>query len=423
VILDFKQVQHTFLPLYHKLKSAKKRYIVNLGGSGSGKSFSSHQLELLNLLSSEAGDTLVLRKNSSNIRLSCYKLFKEIALLYNIHHFFKWTYSGDNRAIISKHTGKGIYFSGANDIENLKSTAGMKRVLMEEASQFTFDDFLEITRRVRGYNDIQYILNLNPISERHWIKTELLDKPEWKNDVQGFKTTYLNNPFLSEQDRLYYETLKVANYDQYRIYALALWGIENRESKFAYNFQQGKYTGLVTFNASLPVYLSFDFNVEPLTCTAWQFRVGEFCLCIDEFKLENSDVTSFGNMIFSKYGNVELYITGDASEKTKRNFLGALNAYDQLRNVLRVSPYNTKVPNSNPSISVTRNLLNKCIATHPNWFISRECKGLIYDLNHVEIDANGDIDKGDRNNIKKRADFLDTARYFHNTFLSAWMKV
>ena len=425
MIYDFSapEVQETLLPLFHKLKNANKRYIVNLGGSGSGKSFASHQLELFHLLESTPGDTLVFRKNSSNLRMSCYKLFREIASMYGISDEFKWTFSGDNRAIIHKKTGKGIYFSGANDVENLKSTAGMKRVLLEEASQFSFDDFLEIGRRVRGNEDIQFVLNLNPISERHWVKTELLDKPEWKPHVQGFRTTYLNNPYLTEQDRLYYDTLKVSNYDQYRIYALAEWGIEDRQSKFAYNFQEGKQTGELKYIRNLPVYLSFDFNVEPLTCTAWQFELGNFCFCIGEFSIINSDVTTFGQKILSHFPNSDLWMTGDASEKNKRNIFGAMNAYDQLAKVLNIGRGYIRVPNVNPTIHSTRNLMNAILASHPNVYIDRSAKGLIYDLNNVEVDEKGDIVKANRANLSQRADFLDTARYFMSAFMSNWFRI
>lgn len=425
MIFDFSasEVQQTLLPLFHKLKDCRSRYIINLGGSGSGKSYASHQLELFHLLHDTPGDTLVFRKNSSNLRMSCYKLFREIALMYGIEKQFKWTFSGDNRAIICPHTNKGIYFSGANDVENLKSTAGMKRVLLEEASQFTFDEFLEIGRRVRGREDIQFILILNPISEKHWVKTELLDKPEWRPYVTGFRTTYLHNPYLTAQDRLYYDTLKVANYDQYRIYALAEWGIENRESKFAYNFQEGKMTGDLQFIQGKPIYLSFDFNVEPLTCTAWQFELGKFCFCIDEFSIVNSDVTTFGNLIMQKYHNADLWMTGDASEKNKRNIYGQLDAYTQLAKVLNIGKPYIRVPNANPSVHGTRNLLNSVMISHPNFYVNRTCKGLIYDLSNVEVDSNGDIIKKNRLDLKQRADFLDTARYFMSSFMGTWFKI
>jgi len=99
-------------------------------------------------------------------------------------------------------------------------------IWMEEATDFTFNDYLILKTRLRTKSADQkrnkMFLTLNPIDEYHWIKTELIDK-EFK-EVEDIASTYKDNPFL---DQDYIDDLeKLANQDAnfYRIYTLGEWG-------------------------------------------------------------------------------------------------------------------------------------------------------------------------------------------------------
>jgi len=94
---------------------------------------------------------------------------------------------------------------------------------MEEATEFTLDDFRQLSLRLRRRTDTinQMYLSCNPISALHWIKTELADK----NLIKLNHSTYLDNPFLDEQ---YVQEIKdLINQDEnyYKIYALGQWGV------------------------------------------------------------------------------------------------------------------------------------------------------------------------------------------------------
>jgi phage terminase large subunit len=248
MIFDVKQNHHKlFTGVFSAVRRAKTRYVVVYGGAGSSKSYSVHQNELIDLLMRDKGDTLVIRKYGADLRESCFKLFKQLIDGYHLRPFFKYTYSNDNRRISLKSTGCSLVFKGVDDPEKLKSIVGIKRIIIEEASQLTFDDFLELNRRARGMEGIQIIFILNPISENHWIKTNFCDEHgAYYNETTALRFTYRDNcnglgeSFLTEADIRELERLKNINENQYRIYVEAQWGIDNKEGKFCWAFDRSQ---------------------------------------------------------------------------------------------------------------------------------------------------------------------------------------
>jgi hypothetical protein len=109
--------------------------------------------------------------------------------------------------------------------------------------------------------------------------------------------------------------------------------------------------------------------------------------------------------------------TGDAMQRkreiTQRNNIDAWRIIDQQLNLGR----RLLVPKSNPSVKENRHLVNAVLAFHPDIIINPECKKLIYDMQFVEADADGDIIKKNRNKEEQRADALDCFRYDINTHL------
>ena len=295
-IIDFaKNADKLYTQVFHQLQNAKTRFVVVYGGAGSSKSFSVHQYALINIMKWASGDTLVIRKYASDIRQSCYKLFKTLIANYGLNNCFNSAYSADNRRITCTGNGRSLVFKGVDDPEKLKSIVGFNNIILEEASQLEFEDFLELNRRARGMEDIQITLILNPVSENHWIKTKLIDGP-YANQTTALRFTYHHNcnhtghSFLTAADIAELERLKQINENQYRIYVLAEWGVDSSDSKFcwAFNREHIKETEL---EPGRGVWASFDFNVNPLTCTVAQvYPRNANHRAIECIKLENSDI-------------------------------------------------------------------------------------------------------------------------------------
>ncbi len=408
-----------FTQVYYAVQAAVTRYVVVYGGAGSSKSYSVHQNELINLIGEGPGDTLVIRKYAADLRESCYKLFCQIIDKLNVSTLFTRAFSADNRRITYIPTGKNIVFRGIDDAEKLKSIVGIKRIVVEEANQLEFADFLELNRRARGMEDIQIILILNPVSENHWIKTQLIDGP-YANQTTALRFTYADNhdhtghSFLTPTDIAELERLKHINENQYRIYVLAEWGIDNTEGKFCWAFNRSQIAE-TEYDGENGLWASFDFNVNPLTCTVAQvYPLEKTIHAIECIKLEHSDIWKMCSRLTTNYPDVLWYVTGDATGRNRTAMAhDNTNYYKIIAEEMNLGTQQIQVPTTNPAIDDNRVVVN---AVHKNWTVQIDpdnCKPLIYDLTYVEVAHDGSIIKN-RNNASRYADFLDTWRYLIN---------
>lgn len=418
-----------FTDVFFRLSNAKSRFIVVYGGAGSSKSYSAHQHALLELMrgkpglpAGQTGDILVVRKYAADLRESCYKLFRQLIDGYGLQEYFKFNYSNEHRKITYLPNGRSLVFRGCDDPEKLKSIVAFGSLLIEEATQLEFEDFLELNRRLRGIPHIRITLLLNPVSENHWIKTRLCD-PEgsYAGQTSEVRCTYNQNrnqsgeSFLTPADIAELERLKEINENHYRIYVLAEWGVDNTEGKFCWAFKRSQIVP-TQMNEEVSAWLSFDFNVDPLTCTVAQvFPYEQTVRAIECLQLSNSNIYEMCNRIKASYPDTIWFVTGDATGQN-RSALSRdnVNYYHVIRLELGLSDAQMKMTASNPPIEDNRLLVN---AMHQTWTVEIDpvrCKPLIYDLTYVEVNGRGEIIK-DRSSSKKYADFLDCWRYLVNT--------
>ncbi len=415
-IIDFATyADKLFSKVFYQVRKVKSRIVVIYGGAGSSKSYSVHQNELINLMSSNY-DTLILRKTGSDLRDSSFKLFEQLINSMGLRHLFTSTFYSDNRRITYIPTGKSLIFKGVDDSEKLKSIVGIQRIVMEEASQFDFEDFLEINRRARGVEDIQITLILNPVSEKHWIKRKLCDEGSpYAADTTVLRFTYSDNKFLTASDIAELERLKYVNENQYRVYVLAEWGIDDNSNRFAYAFNEDKHTGQVELLEKEAIYLSFDFNRDPISCTVFQEKDGVIRVPY-VIKLATSNIYELCDHIIAKFGRKLFMVTGDATGKSSSAMVqDDINYYTIIRQKLNLSSGQLHVPSVNPRVRENRVLVN-AILEHKKVLIDKvNAAPLIYDLLYCEVDGNGDLVK-DRSNDKRKADILDEFRYYLNTY-------
>lgn len=404
-----------YTEVFWKIQDAKKRFLVNYGGAGSSKSVSQHQNETINILDADY-DILFIRKHASDIRDSCYKLLKEIAQEWGIYEMFHWRYSSSVREIENKYTGHKIMFRGIDDPEKVKSIVGVKRIIVEEASELNFEDHLELNRRARGIEDIQIVYILNPISENHWIKKKLIDGEAYAGRVDVIKSTYKDNRFLTADDILELEALKDIDENQYNIYVLALWGIDDKQSKFAYAFERKQHVCEdMDWNPDEYVYLSFDFNVNPICCLVTQ-DYDDAVDGIELIKLSDSDIYRLCDYIKAGYPEAMFIVTGDASGRNRSAMVkDELDYFKIIKQELELLDSQFKVPKSNPKLESNRILVNAFLKNVPFQIGENKCKALIEDCLYCEVDKNNKLIK-DRKSKKAEADALDCLRYYVNTF-------
>lgn len=202
----------------------QSRYQVLWGGAGSGKSHIVARKWLYRLLKESdcQHKILIARKVNRTLKRSVFTLFKSIISRWGLYAEFDFNHT--DLTITYKPNGSQLLFTGMDDPEKLKSIEGVTGIWMEEATEFTQEDFEQLDLRLRGQTKYpkQIILTLNPISEQHWIKRVFFDDP-----IQGtftLHTTYVDNSFIDDDYRMVMENKKKTNPRYYNIYALGNWG-------------------------------------------------------------------------------------------------------------------------------------------------------------------------------------------------------
>lgn len=191
------------------------------------------------------------------------------------------------------------------------------------------------------------------------------------------------------------------------------WDFAKSPLVFAYRFNEATHCRPVVYDDDLSLYLSFDFNVEPITCLAEQ-HTPNFVHYVKEFRLLNSDIDELCDQVAAEYPGGHFKVTGDASGSNRTALKKNRNYYTAIKTALRLSPLQIVVPRANPGVRNTRVLCNSLLANHPNYFVNPDtCPYLVMDLNAVEVDAHGDIDK---RADKHKTHLLDCWRYDNWTF-------
>lgn len=181
---------------------------------------------------------------------------------------------------------------------------------------------------------------------------------------------------------------------------------------FAYCFSRDKHVKTVRYDPNNWLHLSFDFNVDPITCVASQFVDGEIRF-LREFRLSNSNIYELCDQINVAYGGSAFLVTGDASGQARSALtVGNINYYSVIKEKLRIGSGQMKVPSVNPAISDSQVLTNSILQNHTVYF-DPSMVHTIDDLLYVEVTETGDINKA---KDKHRSHLLDAVRYTFNTF-------
>lgn len=188
----------------------------------------------------------------------------------------------------------------------------------------------------------------------------------------------------------------------------------NASNKFAFAFEKSKHIGQCAYNPQYPLYVSFDFNRNPICCTLFQ-HYDDHIYGIECIKLLNSNIYSLCKTILMKYPNAMFIVNGDATGRGSTALVrDNLNYFRVIKAELGISENVIKVPSVNPSIAENQLLVNAILEHYPVTLDRDKCHGLIHDLEFVEMLPDGTIRKGDRDDPNQQADALDTFRYYLN---------
>jgi len=293
-----------------------------------------------------------------------------------------------------------------------------KRAVVDEAEKAAkFKEAWQgtILPTLMDYGGDAWILSTPKFGQTYFktIHSNHTTNPSWAS----FNLSTYSNPYIAHSE---IEEIKNTMDDlSFRCEILAE-DVDVSNNPFAYAFDESKHVvDNIEYIPNAILYLSFDFNKDPITAIACQHN-GFNVSVIKEFSLKNSDIYELCDRINAAYPNGSFIVTGDATGRNRTALVrGNLNYWTVVKNKLRLTDTQLKVGSINPSVADTRVLLNSMLQ-HDYVKISRNCPILIRDLKYVEVDENGDIKK-DRSNVNKEADQLDCLRYelftFHRNYL------
>lgn len=238
------------------------RILVFYGGAGSGKSFFVAQRLVYKALRSRR-KILVLRKVNRTTKASTFQL-----LLDTLKQFGIYQYCDINRTdfTITLPNGSAFLCMGLDDPEKIKSITGLTDAWLEEATEFTLDDFSQVNLRVRDpkAEDQEIILSFNPVSKANWCYLQFFaenpELEEFRRTVKVVHTNYLDNPFLPEEYIKALLLMKSTNEVYYKIYALGEFG---SLEKLVYNNWQVADFDPAAIKGQLLCGLDFGYTNDP----------------------------------------------------------------------------------------------------------------------------------------------------------------
>lgn len=392
-----------------QLYRSKSRINVLKGGAGSGKSVGVTQVEIRKGFE-HVERVLVVRKVARTLRDSCFQLFKDILGSSGFKRGDHFEYNSTSMSVQLKNETVFL-FAGLDDVDKLKSIAGISRIVIEEADQISEDDFDQLDLRLRGENlhFPQITLMLNPVSQSHWIKKRFFDTVD--PDVCIIESSYLDNPFLDDGYISRLKALEFTNPRKHRIYVLNEWGIEDTDKLFIRNFNRLKHVGKPEYDPEYDLFLAWDLNYDPV-CHAIQLLDNGFVV-LKTFGQKGITLPYVCAQIKHEYPNALFIINGDASGHYSRNQTDHATSYEIIKQCLSISWQHFNVPKANPTHRRSRIQCN-ALFDFGHVIIHEQCEDLIKDIESAIVDDNGSLDAWKKDN-PALSHWLDPIRYHANS--------
>jgi len=316
--------------------------------------------------------------------------------------------------------GVTIFFKGADNPDSLYGDDVIAAVF-DESTRMKEDSWFAVFSTLTATNGkCKIIGNVNGTG--NWSYKLAREAEAGKKDWKYFKITasdaveagILSQSVVDEAER----TLPKG------IFLELYYGIPfaNSSDKFCYSFDEKKHVKSCIWNPKELTYLSFDFNVNPITCMVIQDYDNKIRV-IETIQLENSNIYRLCDAVKIKYPNSTFIVTGDASGKNKSTLnQDNLNNFDVIKVSLNLSKGQMQYLASNPRLDENQILVNAVLEHHSVEIDPDKSQRLINDCKFVEMRADKSIKKGDRDDPNQQADALDCFRYFLNRYYKRYLK-
>lgn len=319
-----------FYPLYSAWKSNKYTRLVCKGGRGSAKSTNIALILVVDLMQYPV-NTVCFRKVGQYLRKSVYEQIKWAIKHLGVEEYFE--YKLNPLEIIYKERGNKFMFLGVDDPQKSKSIKEalfpIARYWFEELADFKNEDEVEtvLNSIFRGKleNGLIYkgFFSYNPPKMKHnWVNKKYNYSFEETN-VYVHHSTYLDNPYISDEFIKEAETVKEKNETKYRHVYMGepigngLVPFPNLEIR---EIEAVEIVGLERFRNGV----DWGYGVDPLAFVRWGYdKKKGIIYALDEYYGVGLKNRNLANYILSK-GYDELVMCDSAEPKS----IDELKEYD-----------------------------------------------------------------------------------------------
>jgi len=214
-----------------------------------------------------------------------------------------------------------------------------------------------------------------------------------KNDPNWafYHYTSYDNPFLDKNE--IDEAKKQMDELSFRQEYLAEY-VDLNDKPFLYTYSEKKHLkGTFTPNPMLDLWISFDFNVNPMSCILAQSLDLMTLTIFDEIQINNAGTKDLCDKVIAKYPGFFYIVTGDASGSSRTTTSGAsITDWKIIMNTFMISALQKKVRKANLGLNESQTLCNS-VLQNANVRITEDCPNLSYDLGHAMLDENGKLAK------------------------------
>lgn len=235
--------------------------ILLVGGGGSGKSYFSFQRAVCRSIQ-DRRKYLVVRKSATDLRRSCWVDLKNTLAQFKITSLCK---VNETNMTVRLPNDSEFLCMGIDDFEKVKSIPNITDVIIEEASEITFDDYSQLKMRLRGNGTLrnQIVLMTNPISKANWIYRFFFEGGCSESNCLVHQSTYKDNRFINETTVRTLEGYKDTNPMFYRVYCLGEFGSISKQVFTNYRSEELDIDELRKQNLQHLVGLDFGFVNDP----------------------------------------------------------------------------------------------------------------------------------------------------------------
>lgn len=203
------------------------RHLVVLGSAGSGKTLFACIKVMLYALEYPNARIGVFRQTLPSLKKTAWLELRKLLDTYHVEYK-----ENKSDGVITLDNGSTFSFIPLDDPKKVRSL-NLDFVYIEQCEEISKDSYDELTLRVR--NEVQannwgQILSVvQPESKSHWLYQRFYIIKANDPDYKVVHFSYMDNPYLSEDARKYYDSLKELDPDKYKTHTLGEWIVGSKQ--------------------------------------------------------------------------------------------------------------------------------------------------------------------------------------------------